>query len=101
MRRFIERTVIHAFGLVFPILLTACSSGLVGEEARRELRVTIIYTDRDTINAEARNRGFRSQVNGFYDVLKNEIWCPNEETSDAYRTCGHELRHAVRGPFHR
>jgi len=92
------RTIIS---LTIPMALSACMSGPGNDDARREIRVIVIYTDRDTINAEARNRGFRGQANGFYDAVRNEIWCPNEETPDAFRTCGHELRHVVVGAFHR
>lgn len=67
---------------------------------RHEVQVTVIYATPDRINEEARNRGHRAQVNGFYDSKRNEIWCPNEETAQAFRTCGHELMHAVKGPFH-
>jgi hypothetical protein len=29
------------------------------------------------------------------------MWCPDEETKEAFRTCGHELRHVVKRDFHR
>jgi len=67
---------------------------------RFEVKMTVVYADPDTINAEARYRGYRSQANGFFDPLRNELWCPEEESKEAFRTCGHELRHVVKGDFH-
>jgi hypothetical protein len=86
--------------VLLTISLSACSHMQVTDPARYELSVVVIYADRNTINAEARNRGYRSQANGFYDPARNELWCPNEETAEAFRTCGHELRHAIKGDFH-
>jgi hypothetical protein len=87
-------------GILITILMTACSHVTVSDPVRHQLSVVVVYADRNTINAEARNRGYRSQANGFYDPARNELWCPNEETAEAFRTCGHELRHAVKGDFH-
>jgi hypothetical protein len=78
----------------------ACSHVQDGDLVRHEVQVTVIYATPDKINAEARDRGYHAQVNGFYDSRRNEIWCPNDETAQAVKTCGHELRHAVLGPFH-
>lgn len=65
-----------------------------------EVNVRVVYTDRDTINAKAREYGYTSQANGFYHRASNTIWCPDEESEGAFRTCGHELRHVVKGDFH-
>jgi hypothetical protein len=62
---------------------------------------TVVYTDRDTINAVARERGNRSQANGFFDPIRRELWCPDEESRDAFSTCGHELRRVVKRDFHK
>lgn len=66
-----------------------------------QVSVTVVYADLDTINSVARERGHTSQANGFYDSLRAELWCPDEESQQAFRTCGHELRHVVMGRFHR
>ena len=67
----------------------------------KEVTVRVIYTDRDTINEKAREYGLTEQANGFYNRLSNTMYCPDEETPDAFRTCGHELRHVVKGDFHK
>ena len=82
------------------LFLTGCAVSLPSGTSRRDLQVTVIYADRDAINAEARARGLAGQANGFYDPLRNELWCPDENSASAFRTCGHELRHAVKGAFH-
>lgn len=81
--------------------LSACSS-TPGPLERHQISTTIIYADEETINLTARGRGYAgpSKVNGFYDPVRNEIWCPNNESFQALRTCGHELRHLVKGQFH-
>lgn len=81
--------------------LSACSS-TSGPLERHQISTTIIYADEETINHTARGRGYAgpSKVNGFYDPVRNEIWCPNNESVQALRTCGHELRHLVKGQFH-
>lgn len=79
--------------------VAACAAPYDGGN-RFEVKMTVVYADRDTINAEARYRGYRSQANGFFDPLRNELWCPDEESKEAFRTCGHELRHVVKGDFH-
>ena len=84
--------------MILLIFLSACA--VPADSMRHHLQVTVVYADLDTINAEARNRGYRSQANGFFDPVKNELWCPDKETPEALRTCGHELRHAVKGRFH-
>ena len=81
-------------------MLAACSPA-PESTAGKTITVTVVYTDRDTINEEARRLGYTSQANGFYDPLGNRLWCPDEETPEAFRTCGHELRHVVKGEFHR
>ncbi len=90
--------LVIVFGCIF---LLACSS-TSGPMERHQISTTIIYADEETINLAARGRGYLgpSKVNGFYDPVRNEIWCPNNETSQALRTCGHELRHLVKGQFH-
>ena len=89
-------------GLLLAGMLGGCSSMPHAETPERtEVKVTVVYANRDQINAVARDRGFRSQANGFYDTLRAELWCPDEETIEAFRTCGHELRHVVMGRFHR
>jgi hypothetical protein len=85
--------------LLVGVLLAACAP-LMDGAARTEVRVTVVYADLDTINQVARERGYRGQAYGFYDRMRNELWCPNGETGAAFRTCGHELRHVVKGPFH-
>ena len=96
-----DRVMRIGLGLfLIAMLLTACNTGQAGHSNRHELTVVVVYADRDTINKEARKRGYRSQANGFYDPARNELWCPNDETADAFRTCGHELRHAIKGDFH-
>ena len=65
-----------------------------------EITVRVVYTDRDTINEKAREYGYTSQANGFYHGPSNTLWCPDEESESAFRTCGHELRHKVKGDFH-
>lgn len=69
---------------------------------RHQISTTVIYADAEAINVAARGRGYRggAVVKGFYDPVRNEIWCPNSETTDALRTCGHELRHLIKGNFH-
>jgi hypothetical protein len=91
---------VSTLAILLLILVTACGHVYKGDVVRQEVQVTVIYAPRDRINEEARNRGFQRPVNGFYDTIRNEIWCPNEETPRAFRTCGHELRHAVLGRFH-
>jgi hypothetical protein len=78
--------------------LTACAqrSDLVAHD----LRVTVVYASHDRINEEATKRGQKHEVYGFYDPLRNEIWCPQGETKTDNLVCGHELRHAVYGAFH-
>lgn len=82
-------------------LLGGCAMAYPEITGRSEIRVIVVYADRDTINAVARDRGHRTQANGFFDPIRNEMWCPDEETKEAFRTCGHELRHVVKRDFHR
>ncbi len=81
--------------------LGACTSSPMSME-RHTISATVVYADLDTINLAARGRGYNKKVRvrGFYDPVRNEIWCPNDETPDALRTCGHELRHLTKGLFH-
>jgi hypothetical protein len=88
--------------LLFAGVLGGCSSLPQAETpGRAEVKMTVVYANRDRINEVARDRGFTSQANGFYDTLRAELWCPDEETREAFSTCGHELRHVVKGSFHR
>jgi hypothetical protein len=65
------------------------------------ISATVVYADSDVINLAARARGYTgNRVNGFYDPDRNEIWCPNDESVESLRTCGHELRHMIKGQFH-
>jgi hypothetical protein len=87
--------------LVLLLLVTSVAGCAVPSNVvKRELQVTVIYADHARINEEATKRGHMWEVFGFYDPVRKEIWCPNDETSAALQTCGHELRHAVLGPFH-
>ena len=61
--------------------------------------MTVRWIDRDTLNEVCRNLGLRESVNGCY--VDGVAYCPDEDTPDAYRTCGHEIRHAVKGGFHK
>lgn len=97
-----SRSVLTLLGVtLYCSFLTACSSPS-GALERHQITTTIIYADEETINLTARGRGYAgpSKVNGFYDPVRNEIWCPNNESVQALRTCGHELRHLVKGQFH-
>ena len=69
---------------------------------KHQVQVTVIYADSDSINLAARARGYAKQarVRGFFDPSRNEIWCPNDETDSSLKTCGHELRHRIKGAFH-
>jgi hypothetical protein len=64
---------------------------------RKDVRISVVLTDYDTINKEARRRGYQSQAMGFFDPVRNELWCPNETSPQAFKICGHELCHAVKG----
>ena len=85
-----------------------CLSYIVGcstnSSPLERLRITtkIIYAVGEALNVVARGWGDfgLSKVNGFYDPVRNEIWCPNSETNDPLHTCGHGLRHWIRGQFH-
>ncbi len=68
---------------------------------KHTISATVVYADSDVINLAAKARGYAGQrVNGFYDPDQNEIWCPNDESVESLRTCGHELRHLIKGQFH-
>lgn len=82
-------------------LVGGCAVPYAETDSRHELKLTVVYTDRDTINSVARDRGSRSQASGFYDPIRHELWCPDEETREAFRTCGHELRHVLKRNFHK
>jgi hypothetical protein len=90
----------NCLAIMLLVLATACGHVPEKDMVRHEVKITVIYATPDEINAEARSRGYRAQVNGFYDSMRNEIWCPDEETPQAFRSCGHELRNAVVGSFH-
>ena len=94
MRAFIPSFVILLF-------LLGCSVSDPDTRPGVDVNVRVVYTDRDTINAKAREYGYTSQANGFYHRPSNTLWCPDEETESAFRTCGHELRHVVKGDFHK
>jgi len=82
-------------------LITGCASTIPRPLERHTISATVIYADSDTINIAAQVRGYAGKrVNGFYDPDRNEIWCPNDESGEAFRTCGHELRHLIKGQFH-
>lgn len=85
--------------LLLALLLTSCSLG--DPDLQDVTTVRVKLTDRDSIAAKAREYGYTSQANGFYHRASNTLWCPDEETVEAFRTCGHELRHAVKGDFHK
>ena len=89
------------FVVAIGCLVGGCAVPFTETHSRYELKVTVVYTDRDTINSVARARGNQGQANGFYDPIRQELWCPDEETRDAFSTCGHELRHVVRRDFHK
>ena len=90
---------ILVFGLC--CLTVGCMTAPMSME-KHQIEVTVIYADSDSINLAAKARGYAqpTHVRGFYDPARNEIWCPNEETDSALRTCGHELRHRIKGAFH-
>ena len=81
---------------------TGCATTRTSMETHH-VTATVVYADSNSINLAARARGYskKARVRGFYDPARNEIWCPNEETDDALRTCGHELRHLIKGGFHK
>ena len=93
------REVCHVIAL--GCLVGGCAVPYSETHLRYELKVTVVYADRDTINSVARDRGNHGQANGFYDSVRGELWCPDEETRDAFSTCGHELRHVVKRDFHK
>lgn len=98
-RKIQERTLLVLAVCLLAWNLTACAqrSGLVSHD----VQVTIIYASHERINEEATKRGQIWEVYGFYDPMLNEIWCPEGETKLAFVVCGHELRHAVHGAFHK
>ena len=55
---------------------------------------------RDTINAEARYRGIKESLQGFWDPIRREMWCPEfkgskKEKIAVLQICGEELFHAA------
>jgi len=86
---------------LFAFVILGCTPS-AGYLTRHQINTTVIYADEETINRMAHGRGYRgpSKVNGFYDPVRNELWCPDDESAQALRTCGHELRHLVKGQFH-
>jgi hypothetical protein len=95
---------ILAFGLL--AIFFGCSSTTLPLERqpleRHTISATVIYADRDIINLAARGRGYFKAgiVRGFYDSQRNELWCPNDTSQEALATCGHEIRHLIKGSFH-
>ncbi len=91
-----KSVIFLAIGVYFSFLMVCSSTS--GPMERHQIRTTIIYADEESINLAARARGYLgpSKVN----PVRNEIWCPNNESPQALRTCGHELRHLVKGQFH-
>ena len=86
-------------GMIFLALGCATTTSMPME--KHSISATVVYADTDAINLAARARGYAGQrVNGFYDPSRNEIWCPNDESVESLRTCGHELRHLIKGQFH-
>jgi len=89
-----------ALGILGMLLLPLSCASPVPQDPdtlRKDLRIFVVFSDYDTINAEARRRGYRSQAMGFFDPIKNELWCPKERSAQAFKICGHELCHAVKG----
>ncbi len=82
--------------------IVGCASPPVGMETHK-ITATVVYADSNSINLAARTRGYvqQARVRGFYDPSRNEIWCPNDETDDSLKICGHELRHLIKGGFHK
>ena len=62
MRAFIPSFVILLF-------LLGCSVSDPDTRPGVDVNVRVVYTDRDTINAKAREYGYTSQANGFYTAL--------------------------------
>lgn len=91
--------ILFVVGLAYTVLGCSSATGLI---ERHQISTTVIYADVEAINVAARGRGYLggAVVKGFYDPVRNEIWCPDSETTDALRTCGHELRHLIKGNFH-
>ena len=102
LSKFLNYRVSRVLPIILFGTLFACSTTSLPLERHTISAVTIIYADIDTINLAARGRGYTDvkSVRGFYDPKRNELWCPNDTTSDAFETCGHELRHLTKGPFH-
>ena len=99
MNGYIRRAML---ALLVTGLLGGCSSMPQAEPQtnrpiRTTVKMTVVYAKRDRINEVAKQRGFQSQTDGFYDKRRGELWCPDEETKEAFSTCGHELQHVVKG----
>gem|GEM_PF-6526237 len=93
---FLAIGIIGMFSLFF-----GCASTTLKPMEKHNISATVVYADSDVINLAAKARGYAgNRVNGFYDPDRNEIWCPNDESVEALRTCGHELRHLIKGQFH-
>jgi hypothetical protein len=92
----------HFMGTMGMVLLTfGCATTTSLPLEKHRVSATVVYADSDAINLAAKARGYAGQrVNGFYDPSRNEIWCPNDESVESLRTCGHELRHLIKGQFH-
>lgn len=99
MNGYIRQTML---ALLLTGLLGGCASMPQAEPqadkpARTKVKMTVVYAKRDRIKEVARDRGFQPQANGFYDRGRGELWCPDEETKEAFSACGNELRHVVKG----
>ena len=94
--------IIFTIGTISLFCFTmGCETSPMRPLEKHSISATVVYADTDVINVAAQARGYSgARVNGFYDPERNEIWCPNDESLEALRTCGHELRHLIKGQFH-
>jgi hypothetical protein len=77
--------------LFLAMLLIACTAPYPWKEIRPVVR----YLDRDSINEVCRNLGLQEAVNGC--AVNGVAYCPDEDSVNAYATCGREVRHVLNG----
>lgn len=93
------------------LFLPACSS--IGTEERHEIALTVVFLDETQLQQKWTELSGKpavmlsprlvleshrqpERVVGFYDYANRTIYCPKMN----FEVCGHELHHAVLGPFH-
>lgn len=67
-----------------------------------KVNITVHFVDPIHIVRQAEYRGHPQPqfVEGIFDPTSNTIWCPAGEDMHSLAICGHELRHAIMGPWH-